>query len=361
MIPQLVQPDSAKKSSDVLPFAPFINQEQVKKTLAKQNSDSAKTTVKRKQKAKTDTVTVQAKKDTATNRVFAKQQLFLSADTSKKDTSSLTTDSTALSVQPQPEFRFDDDPVTSGNVVSEIPYQSSESYFSKNLLRPNATNATTYSPFTPDWFTVILIIMLVCLTGIRVLYRKTFKSLFISFGSLAATQQLVRDENVLVQRATVLLNIIFYGIAALLFYQVSIFYEWESPLLSRGIFRFFIFAIFVAAFYSIKMIAIKFLGGLFKIDRPASVYLFSIFLINNVLGMVLLPLVALVSYVNFQQQGLAFNICIGVVVCALLYTMARALIIGFPLHRFSLYYLIIYFCALEISPIALLVKAAKNF
>lgn len=357
MIPQLVQPDSTKKSGDILPFAPFVNQDQLKKTLQQQSADTSKSVTKRKQKPAHDTLVVKAKKDTAAQPVTA-GQFFLQSDTAKKDTA--LSDTAALAEE-QPEFRFNDEENTGSAIIKEIPFEKSEKYFSKNILRPQASNATSYTPFTPDWFTVILIIMLIFLTGIRMLYRKTFRSLFISFGSLAATNQLVRDENVLVQRATIFLNIIFYGIAALFLYQVSIFLNWQSPLLSKGIFRFFIFAIFIAAFFSIKMIAIKFLGGLFKIDKHASVYLFSIFLVNNVLGMVMLPLVALVSYVNLGQKAMAFDVCAIVVMVAYVYTIIRAVIIGFPLSRFSLYYLIIYFCALEISPVALLVKAAENF
>jgi hypothetical protein len=364
MFPQLVQPDSAKKSSDILPFAPFINTEQVKKNQALQKKDTLKVSLKIKSQAvaKKDTLqkklivqpVVAQKKDSVVKQNIS--QPIATVDTSHSDTAQLT-----KAENPQDIFRFNDDTTAAANVTSEKIYTTSEKYFSPNLLKINSTNPSSYSQPVPDWFTFFFILTLVGITAIRVFYQKIFSQIFAAFLSLAVTNQVVRDENILVQRATVLLNIIFYGIAALFLYLVSVHFNWNHPFINEGIFRFFIFAIMIACFYSVKMIILKVLSIILEVDKPVSIYIFSIFLINNVVGLILLPMIAILAYVSFQFSGVLFILCLGVSVAGFIYCMTRAFNIALSLPRVSLYYLFLYFCTLEIAPVLLILKATGNF
>lgn len=361
MLPQIVIPDSANKTPGKLPFAPFLSPENVTKATEQAKkfesvSNKKKKTEKSAEKKNTEKqqitfpLSIQKPKDT-----IAQTQpplLVLSADSAVADTSLALSDSVM--------FRFSDDEAATDFTNNQSPFSGSQKYFSAHQLQAQSSYPQPYSPTVPDWFTVILVLIICGITAVKIFYTKIFRQLFEAFYSLAVTNQVVRDENILVQRASVLLNVIFYGIAALFLYFVSVKYNWSSPFFNQGIFRFFLFAIIISCFYSVKMLMLKSLSYILEIDKPVAVYIFNIFLINNILGMALIPVVAALAYVTFEYSSYVLYTGVAIVLLSFGYRMFRAYSITSALSRFSLYYLFIYFCALEIAPVLVLVKLASR-
>lgn len=395
MFPQIVQSDSAKKSSDKLPFAPFLNPETVnqkKESSPKQSTQpqqkkkvekSASQTTIAPQKSVTKTIqqTVTAKpaqQNTASPSItttVAKpiQQTVQQPQQNQPDTTSILQQvaitpsdallsDTALSQQAASDsfsFRFSDEDAPSTTFKNQTQYSGSSKYFSSHLLQNNSEYPNIFIPRVPDWFTVFFILIICGITTIKIFYNKIFKQLFDAFYSLAVANQVVRDENILVQRASVLLNIIFYGIAALFLYFISVKYNWNNPFFNHGIFRFFLFAIIIACFYSVKMLLLKALGYILQIDKAVAVYVFNIFLINNILGIALIPVVAMLAYCTIAFSVYIVYAGVVLVILSFFYRMFRAFSISMSMSLGSLYYLFLYFCALEIAPILVILKFAS--
>lgn len=91
------------------------------------------------------------------------------------------------------------------------------------------------------------------------------------------TNQIVRDENILVQRASVYLSVAFHLIGAMFLYLVSIHYKWDLGGIGNGFPRFLFFSILVSAIYSLKFLFLKICGWLFDLDREMATYIFNIF------------------------------------------------------------------------------------
>lgn len=367
MLPQVILTDSTKKGIDKLPFAPFLNKEKIE-SLRQSNSDSIKA---RSKKSKTQTKETNQEKfqvnTTQTVLLDSGKKVIEQKDFSfgylqpvglDKDTisaASASVDSTGASTA---AFMFSDDTIT--NIVNDYvssPYVNSSKYFKSNLLAAEDENPRIFNKAVPDWFTIILLLMIIGVTAIKILYRKIFSQMVAAFFSLAVTNQIVRDENLLVQRATILLNIIFYGVGALFLYQLSIMFNWNQPVLNEGIIRFFLFAILLACIYSFKMILLKALSFIFELDKPVSTYIFSLFLINNSVGLILIPLIAVATYIVFIKSVTVVYLSLGFITFAFVFRLWRATTIGLSLPRFSLYYLFLYFCTLEIAPVLIMLKA----
>jgi hypothetical protein len=366
MLPQVVLTDSTKKGDDKLPFAPFLNKEKIE-SLRQSSSDSLKLKSKKnKAQAKpADQQKLQASAEEKSVRDSIKkggEKSLLSLTypyplSSAKDSIDLiSTDS--LQLLSANEFRFSDDTTTSlQNDLKAVPYTNSEQYFNTHLLKSDNGSPQELNKLVPDWFTITLLLMIVGVTAIKILYRKIFSQMVAAFFSLSVTNQIVRDENLLVQRATILLNIIFYVVGALFLYQLSITFTWNHPVLNEGIIRFFLFAILLACIYSVKMLLLKALSYVFEIDKPVSTYIFSLFLINNSVGLILIPLIAVSTYIVFVKAPTVIFISLGIIILAFIFRLWRATTIGLSLPRFSLYYLFLYFCALEIAPVVIMLKA----
>lgn len=230
--------------------------------------------------------------------------------------------------------------------------------FTSHLLKPHSRSAEPFNAFTLDWFTIVLLGMLVLLTWFKVFYIRIFSQLWDAFFSLTTTNQIVRDESVLLQRASLILSIIAYFVSGLFLYQVSVVMGWNHYLLPGGFNRFILFALIIALAYSIKMILLRFLSVVFKIEKPVATYIFNIFLVNMVIGLFLFPAIILIAYLPAEYRYYIVTGTLVILASLLLYRLFRAVGIGLSIQRFSLFYLFLYICSFEIAPLLIIYKLA---
>lgn len=229
--------------------------------------------------------------------------------------------------------------------------------FKGHALQPSVTNPVPLKRTTPDWFILALFITIGFFTWLKLINAKIIQQLFAAFFNNSVTNQIVRDENILVQKASVLLSLVFYFAAALLLYQISVYYDWEYKIIGKGPVRFIIFILFIASAYSFKMVFLKILSTIFGTDRLISTYLFNIFLINNIIGISLIPLILLIAFFPIATEYFIWA-GIGLMIISFIYRLFRGIVIWTSIARFSLYYLILYLCALEIAPLLIIFKLA---
>lgn len=235
--------------------------------------------------------------------------------------------------------------------------RSTPALFKAHELQPSVTNPIPLKRAIPDWFTVTLFITIGFFTWLKIKNNKIIQQLFAAFFNNSVTNQIVRDENILVQKASVLLSLVFYFTTALLLYQVSVYFNWQYKIIGKGLVRFIIFVLFIASAYSFKMVFLKMMSAIFRIDKAISTYIFNIFLINNIIGILLIPLVLLAAFFPVESQFFIWT-GIGMLLGSFLYRLFRGIVIWTSLARFSLYYLILYLCALEIAPLLIIFKLA---
>ncbi len=260
------------------------------------------------------------------------------------------------------EFRFSDEGVSVMHSEHEDPGQLREipRIFEDHLLKPVNQSPQPVIDRTPDWFIIIILVALAGVAYVRAIYPKTFKQIVRLLFNDALATQAVREENTLVQRSSVMLSFIFYITGALFLYQLSIYYNWKVPDLSNNFLRFVLFALLMAFAYSLKLVILKSLGWLFGGDRPLSHYIFNILLINNILGLVMLPVVLCIA---FMDSALIREFIVAGMILALIsfiYRLFRGMIIWRGTKGVSFFYLILYFCTLEIAPLLVVYRLAAN-
>lgn len=259
-------------------------------------------------------------------------------------------------------FRFNDAPLTTSADSETLVINPGEATVSDNKLFSNHTLQVRHKYPQPsnkentDWVFFTLLLAFAAFVWVKVFYRKIFQQIVEAFFNNRITNQIVRDENILVQRASVLLTIIFNLVSALLLYYISIRYDWNPDYVGAGFSRFLIFCLAISFIYSIKFLLLKVTGYIFMIDHAVAVYIFNIFLINNLLGIVLLPAMSLVAFAPpaYQQYALyASFIFLG---SAFLYRIMRGILLGLSESKLSIFYLFLYLCTLEIAPVLIIVK-----
>lgn len=216
---------------------------------------------------------------------------------------------------------------------------------------PQSLNRTT-----PDWVFPMLVLIIVAFAWLRAFYNKYFIQIVTAFFNNNLTNQIVRDENILVQRASILLNLVFNLVAALFLYFVSVHFNWTPAGIGIGLNRYLFFALVVSAVYAMKFLMLKICGYLFNLDREMAAYIFNIFLVNNLLGILLIPIVAVLAFsVTINVTWVIYG-SVALISVAFLYRIVRGFFIGITSPVSSLYYLFLYLCTLEFAPLLVLIK-----
>ena len=108
--------------------------------------------------------------------------------------------------------------------------------------------------------------------------------------------------------------------------------------------------------YAGKYAMVRFSGWAFRVESLSEQYLFNIFLVNKITGIVLLPFVLLIAFAGSQWTH-PLGIVSGVITLALLSTRYfRSWPIFYTFFHGSKFHFFTYLCASEILPMAVLVK-----
>lgn len=256
-------------------------------------------------------------------------------------------------------FKFKDIISNATILKKEIQPQKKTEYinlFQHHELKEQHTYPLALNRDNFAWEFFVMLFILISFTWVKVFYNKTIRQIFHALFSNSVINQMIRDENILVQKASVLLTIIFNIVAAFFLYRLSLIYEWENNFIGFGFGRFLIFALGISFLYSFKFIVLRLTGVVFETSKPMITYTFVIFLINNILGILLIPMVIALSFMPGYMENYIVKIAMVLIFTAFSYRIIKGLIIGYSFQNFSKFYLFVYLCALEIFPLLVLIK-----
>ncbi len=271
----------------------------------------------------------------------------------------LPADSVAAPVKNVFRFQDEEDPISQlkeDSVVQVSKSLQGPRIFQGHLLRPEHPNAQPLTNEIGDWFTISLIVLVALFTWFRFFYYRIFRQLYTAFYNLTTTNQIVRDESVLLQRASLILSIISYMLMGLFLYQISIFLDWDMGVLQGGLMRFVFLSLSVAIAYSVKMILLRFLSTVFDLEKPVALYIFNVFLMVMMIGLLLLPINILLAYGPLQYRYWILLLAVVIIALLFLYRLIRAIGIWIGIPGFSLFYLFLYLCTFEIAPLLIIWK-----
>lgn len=112
-----------------------------------------------------------------------------------------------------------------------------------------------------------------------------------------------------------------------------------------------------SGFYLGKYLIMQFAAWIFKTSSPTESYFRNQQIVNQLAGIIILPLL-IISYYNPIDWILYVSwIILGILA---LYKFIRVSIIGLRITGFSAYHLILYLCTIEIAPVLFFIKFSSN-
>ena len=205
--------------------------------------------------------------------------------------------------------------------------------------------ALTKPFFNQDIIFVLLSISFLLIAVLRASYWKYVKLLFMEVFAQRYANQYLREENALTERVnfiTFLLMAINFSLIGMKFTpEISLP---ETVLLIGGVILFLI----------LKSRTMLFFGKVFMVEDVAKLGVFFSFLFDRSLGILLFPLVIILHFFTFEITTIVF---IGIsIVCGLILLLKLFWLWKIGANSFGLspFYIFLYLCLLEISPLLLL-------
>jgi hypothetical protein len=244
---------------------------------------------------------------------------------------------------------------TSINLFRGKAEHTEKSIFTASELKAETIRPLPLNNSEHSWLTGILVLSFIIYTVTQFLYPKRLKQIFNASFARRYINQLIRDGGLFEERITIGLLFIFFSTTSIIIFQ-GIQFTLNIELAHPGLTFFGIF-IGLLAFWLLKVSLIKFLGHVFKNQSSAFEYNLTSLVYLEVIGLILLPLSLPVV---FQDPNLNSKIGLIIILVGLSINLIRGFLVGLYNTKFSLFYLILYLCTLEILPLVVVVKIFIN-
>lgn len=204
-----------------------------------------------------------------------------------------------------------------------------------------------------DWITVVLLLELVLFVLVKNSFSKHIKNLMRSVFNYYTAYKMFREKNNSVLPASLLLEIFYYIIVSVFIYQLFVYHQIEFQFYE---FCLFLICLAVLVAYNItKVVLYRFIGLLTERQLETREYLFNMSNFNQIVGILIFPLVAFIAFNPFENTEIA--IIIGALLIFSFYVLLIFRGIGILLRKqFSIFYLFLYLCTFEFLPIFLVYK-----
>lgn len=193
----------------------------------------------------------------------------------------------------------------------------------------------------------------------RAAFPKYFSNLFRVFFNTSLRQGQITDQLLQAKLPSLLFNVLFVFTAGFYLYL----------LLMHSVFRQqgtapWLLAVIVAAvaiMYIVKYAVIRFTGWVSGYTREADAYVFIVFLVNKIIGVVLLPILLIMAFSKTPLSEIGFTVSVIVIVLIFLLRFLRSYE---NLHRrlqVSRFHFLLYLVGVEILPLLIIYKAAMKY
>ncbi|WP_147204788.1 DUF4271 domain-containing protein [Segetibacter aerophilus] len=199
----------------------------------------------------------------------------------------------------------------------------------------------------------LLLGLLFFLAFIKLLFSKYFQNLFRLFFQPSFRQKQTREQLQQGNLPSLLLNLFFILSVAAYISFLFVYYEIVTInfwlLLSYS-------AISLAILYTGKFIFLSFAGWVFNVKEATSSYIFAVYLINKILGVILIPFTLVIAFSQSNIKNISITLSILLIMLLFFYRYVvsynpvRREVKVSPLHFFF------YVLAFEITPLLLIYK-----
>ena len=188
----------------------------------------------------------------------------------------------------------------------------------------------------------------------RLFFYKYVSTMFTLFFRATLRQQQLREQLLQAPLPALLMNIFF--VVSMATYCTLVAVHFKMPFADNFWTTLIYAIILIASIYFIKFIFLNIVGWIFGISNVTDTYIFIVFLINKMLGIFLLPVIALLAFPSSTLLPVMLTVSYILVGGMLFY---RFIISYRPVRseiKVNRFHFFLYLCAFEIAPLILIYK-----
>ncbi len=204
----------------------------------------------------------------------------------------------------------------------------------------------------------VMVGVVFCLAFIRAGFPKYFRNLFVVFFQTNIRQKQTRDQLLQDNFASLLINLLFFISAGLYITLLIRYHHWTTI-------SFWILAlasvIALVLIYFGKYLFLLFSGWVFNAKEAAGSYIFMVFMVNKIMGILLVPFLLLFSFSAAPVVNVALTASLGMVVLLFAYRYFVSFNAIRSRLKVKVFHFFLYLCAVEVLPLLLIYKLLINY
>ncbi|PZR29761.1 MAG: hypothetical protein DI535_01255 [Citrobacter freundii] len=194
---------------------------------------------------------------------------------------------------------------------------------------------------------------------LKLAFSKYFNDLFRVFFRTTMKQRQIREQLMQTPVPSLGFNLFFVASAGL-YVDFLLFHYGFKPVDNFWVLYFYC-CLALTGIYAGKFVALKFCGWMFNVRQAADSYIFIVFIINKVIGIFLLPFLALLAFSDEPVRSIALTVSW----CGIGLLFLYRFILGFGAVRnevrFNLFHFLLYIVAFEVAPLLLIYRLLLFF
>ncbi len=237
---------------------------------------------------------------------------------------------------------------TTERFINAHPFMATN-YIISDIELPHAMELQT-----ADFY--LLLLLCIMLGVIRYMDTRYFINLWLAFWNPTLSNRQLKEQLQGAGIPNFLMNIFFtFSGGAYIYYIVKFFTPNNSGVIPPSLLIIMLIA-GTGIIYLAKYAAVRFSGWAFRVEGITEHYLFNVFLINKVLGVMLLPFIIILAFAdhNWARQVVFISFLISGALLLVRYLRSWQVFGSF--FQFSKFHFFMYLCASELLPLAVLMK-----
>lgn len=236
--------------------------------------------------------------------------------------------------------------------LNHLPHR--DSITSDSIERPLIREGKLIETSQSDWMVGVSLFVVILMAIIRFSFSKYLQRLIDAIVNYQVSNNLFLEKNMRNLRGSIFLNGLFFINAS--FFAVLYYNFWysDSGIKTSLLTFLYTLAAFLIIYFG-KFVVIRTLAYIFDGVKEGKEYLHNVFIYNKNLGIFLLPITLSVPFIADFAAYLLLNAGLVIALIFYLFRLFRGIKILFRKHV-SIFYMILYLCALEILPLLVIYK-----
>jgi MFS family permease len=250
-------------------------------------------------------------------------------------------------------------------VVAVPSFDSCRNYILTKLLKLNTTAKAELMVEREktrngvEWLFYYTIALGLIFGLLKIVYSRYFNDVFRVFFRTSLRINQIREQ--LVQSG--LQSLLFNGYFALTFglYLYLLMEYFQVPVLLNKQLMIIGISAIIGLMYLGKYLVLQTSGWLFGIKSATKTYMFIVFLINKVIGIIILPFIIAIAFSTTEIAGVAVTLSLAIVAALFLYRFLRAYAPVQAEMKVDRFHFFLFFLAFEVAPILIIYRGLIRF